>query len=282
MRPSPVLTGSQPVAPGVAGGLAASTLVAGPSRTGNGAAVLPWPSGQALRRRSHCLDEASASPARPVPRRASSAAVTSTTRASSRCSPAPCARSRPPCSAGRSGRRCGPSSRSSPCWSARSAPGSRPTPRSTEAHRAEQLKRLDGVATILAKTAARDTSLLALLAEDAVVSDAARALRARDARGRRRRGGRPRRSPRREPTAAAVGRRRAASCRSRSSPGSWPTRSWPPTSPAAAPAGPRPRRLAGWELLGPLLPLLRVRRRRRLGLHAAARAAPLPRRAAGS
>ncbi|HQR28627.1 MAG TPA: ATP-dependent helicase, partial [Nocardioides sp.] len=31
---------------------------------------------------------------------------------------------------------------------------------SSEAHRAEQLKRLDGIATILAKTAARDTSLL--------------------------------------------------------------------------------------------------------------------------
>ena len=47
---------------------------------------------------------------------------------------------------------------------------------SGEAHRAEQLKRLDGVAMILAKTAARDTSLLNLLAEDAVVSDAARSL----------------------------------------------------------------------------------------------------------
>jgi hypothetical protein len=46
-----------------------------------------------------------------------------------------------------------------------------------EVDRAEQLKRLDGVATILAKTAARDTSLLALLAEDAVVSDAAVSLR---------------------------------------------------------------------------------------------------------
>src|SRR5690606_20756988 len=43
--------------------------------------------------------------------------------------------------------------------------------------RAEVLKRLDGVATILAKTAARDTSLIALLAEDATVSDAARKLR---------------------------------------------------------------------------------------------------------
>ena len=33
----------------------------------------------------------------------------------------------------------------------------------TDAERAELLKRLDGVATILAKTAARDTSLIALL-----------------------------------------------------------------------------------------------------------------------
>ncbi|MGZ5417040.1 MAG: DEAD/DEAH box helicase [Nocardioides sp.] len=48
---------------------------------------------------------------------------------------------------------------------------------SSETHRAEQLKRLDGVATILAKTAARDTSLLALLAEDAVASDSAKALK---------------------------------------------------------------------------------------------------------
>ena len=48
---------------------------------------------------------------------------------------------------------------------------------SSDAKRTELLKRLDGVATILAKTAARDTSLLALLAEDAVVSDAATALK---------------------------------------------------------------------------------------------------------
>jgi len=46
------------------------------------------------------------------------------------------------------------------------------------ATRAEQLKRLDGVATILASTAVRDTSLLALLAEDASVSDAARQYKA--------------------------------------------------------------------------------------------------------
>jgi hypothetical protein len=42
----------------------------------------------------------------------------------------------------------------------------------TEARRASELKRLDGIGTILAKTAARDTSLLSLLAEDASVSDA--------------------------------------------------------------------------------------------------------------
>jgi superfamily II DNA or RNA helicase len=48
---------------------------------------------------------------------------------------------------------------------------------SSEAQRADQLKRLDGIATILAKTATRDTTLLTLLPEDAVVSDAAKSLR---------------------------------------------------------------------------------------------------------
>jgi len=47
---------------------------------------------------------------------------------------------------------------------------------SSVARRAEQLKRLDGIGTILAKSAARDPSLLALLEEDAAVSDAGRAL----------------------------------------------------------------------------------------------------------
>ncbi len=47
----------------------------------------------------------------------------------------------------------------------------------SDAFRAGQLKRLDGIATILAKSAVRDTSLLALLAEDAVMSDAARSLK---------------------------------------------------------------------------------------------------------
>ncbi|MBX3096412.1 MAG: DEAD/DEAH box helicase [Fimbriimonadaceae bacterium] len=46
-----------------------------------------------------------------------------------------------------------------------------------ETERAELFKRLDGVATILAKTAARDTTLIQLLAEDAKVSEAAQELR---------------------------------------------------------------------------------------------------------
>ena len=49
----------------------------------------------------------------------------------------------------------------------------------TEAQRADQLKRLDGVATILAKTAAVSPSLLMLLAEDAEISEDARDLRRR-------------------------------------------------------------------------------------------------------
>jgi hypothetical protein len=47
----------------------------------------------------------------------------------------------------------------------------------TDRQRAEQLKRLDGIATILATTAVRDAGLLALLAEDSGVSDAARSLK---------------------------------------------------------------------------------------------------------
>ena len=45
-----------------------------------------------------------------------------------------------------------------------------------EAQRTELLKRLDGIAMILAQTAARDSSLLALLAEDAVIPEATRSL----------------------------------------------------------------------------------------------------------
>lgn len=47
----------------------------------------------------------------------------------------------------------------------------------SEAERAETLKRLDGVAAILAKTAARDTSLITLLEPTASITDATRALK---------------------------------------------------------------------------------------------------------
>jgi hypothetical protein len=47
----------------------------------------------------------------------------------------------------------------------------------SDAARAEQLKRLDGIATILAKTAARDTSLIALLESDSAPSATAQKLR---------------------------------------------------------------------------------------------------------
>ncbi|PPH22575.1 DEAD/DEAH box helicase [Rathayibacter toxicus] len=47
----------------------------------------------------------------------------------------------------------------------------------SDAQRAEEMKRLDGIATILAKTAARDTSLIALLESEAGVTPAAQKLR---------------------------------------------------------------------------------------------------------
>jgi len=50
-------------------------------------------------------------------------------------------------------------------------------PALTDSERANEQKRLDGLAGILAKTAARDTSLIAMLAEDAQVTPAAKALR---------------------------------------------------------------------------------------------------------
>ncbi len=50
-------------------------------------------------------------------------------------------------------------------------------PNVSSAERQEVLKRLDGLASIMAKTAARDTSLIALLAPEAKVSEAAKRLR---------------------------------------------------------------------------------------------------------
>jgi len=121
---------------------------------------------------------------------------------------------------------------------------------STEALRAKKLKRLDGVATILAKAAARDTSLLQLLAEDARVSDSARAFKATVMRA----GGlEPPEEPAPvAPVAAAPGTKNQVAppsviSRQLSNPFLAPD-----FEATAARTAQRARRLAGWELLEPL------------------------------
>jgi hypothetical protein len=118
---------------------------------------------------------------------------------------------------------------------------------SKETYRAEQLKRLDGVAVILAQTAARDTSLLALLAEDAVVSDAARSL----TRGMLREAGiesAPDEVTRSEPAVATERRVVPQSIVSRQLANPFLAPDFSSVRQSAAPA----RSLASWELLGPL------------------------------
>ena len=123
---------------------------------------------------------------------------------------------------------------------------------STEPQKAEQLKRLDGIATILAKTAARDTSLLMLLAEDAQVSDAARTLRRKmlEAAGLE--------YVEEEPPAPAEGETPAVVER-RVIPQSVISRQLanpfqvPDFEAAAKRLEPKTHRLASWELIGPLL-----------------------------
>ncbi|MFC7406626.1 DEAD/DEAH box helicase [Georgenia alba] len=118
-----------------------------------------------------------------------------------------------------------------------------------EARRATELKRLDGIATILAKTAARDTSLLALLDEHAAVSDAAKSLKEdllRDA---------GLEVPaEEEPQETAP---ETTSAQRQVVPPSVVSRQLAnpflaPDFSAAQKRQARPRRLAGWELLGPL------------------------------
>ncbi len=119
----------------------------------------------------------------------------------------------------------------------------------SDTQRTEQMKRLDGVATILAKTAARDTSLLVLLAEDAVVSESARSLK----RDLLRAAGV---EPPPEPVAPTTPAFAAAATDRQVVPQSVISRQLanpflPPDFSSAKPE-PRPRLLADWELLGPL------------------------------
>jgi SNF2-related domain/Helicase conserved C-terminal domain len=122
---------------------------------------------------------------------------------------------------------------------------------SSQTSRAEALKRLDGIATILARTAVRDPALLALLTEDAVVSDAARLLK----RDMLRAVGiepDPDEIAPTEPAAASAGTERRVVPRSVVS----RQLANPFLAPDFSSARPRtvgPRRLAGWELLIPLL-----------------------------
>ncbi|PFG39841.1 helicase-like protein [Georgenia soli] len=121
----------------------------------------------------------------------------------------------------------------------------------TEARRTEQLKRLDGIAVILAKTAARDTSLLKLLDTDTAPSEAARSLRRQllEAAGVE---VAPEEEPAPEerPTASAASPRQVVPqsviSRQLANPFLAPDFS------SAARLTNQPRRLAGWELLGPL------------------------------
>jgi superfamily II DNA or RNA helicase len=120
----------------------------------------------------------------------------------------------------------------------------------SESQRAQQLKRLDGVGTLLARIAARDTSLLELLAEDAKVSDAARTFKATMMRAA---GLEPPEEPPPAPPAAP-----APGAEKRVVPRSVISRQLanpflaPDFEAAAERQTPRVRRLAGWELLEPL------------------------------
>jgi SNF2-related domain/Helicase conserved C-terminal domain len=116
--------------------------------------------------------------------------------------------------------------------------------------RAEQLRRLDGIATILARIAVRDAALLALLDEDAGVSDAARSLK-RDLL----RAAGVEAAPEEETVAEPAG---DPAVERRVVPPSVTSRQLAnpflaPDFSAPRPVRARPRRLAGWELLGPLL-----------------------------
>jgi hypothetical protein len=124
---------------------------------------------------------------------------------------------------------------------------------SSDARRAERLKRLDDIATTLAMTAVRDPALLALLAEDAIVSDEARSL-ARDVR--RKAGSET--GPETDVDEAPPVEVPAAPTKPRVVPQSVVSRQLAnpflaPDFSAARPSAPRPTPLAGWELLGPLL-----------------------------
>ncbi|UOY02151.1 DEAD/DEAH box helicase [Blastococcus sp. PRF04-17] len=121
---------------------------------------------------------------------------------------------------------------------------------SSAAYRSEQLKRLDGIAAILGRVAVRDSALLALLADDAIPSEGAKERR-RDMLKAVGIEPEPEEPPVVEPAVdPALAERQVVpqSVISRQLANPFLA----PDFEAARPAPARPRRLAGWELLGPL------------------------------
>ena len=121
---------------------------------------------------------------------------------------------------------------------------------STDAQRDGQLKRLDGIATILAQTAAREPSLFHLLDPDAVVSDGTRSIK----REMERAGGlepTPDPEPPAPDAATAVRTERQVTPQSVIS----AQLANPFLTPDLSAVAPRPRtgKLSGWEMIGPLL-----------------------------
>jgi hypothetical protein len=121
--------------------------------------------------------------------------------------------------------------------------------------RGEQLRRLDGIAAILAATAVRDAGLLALLAEDSSVSDAARSLMREMVRDLGIESAPEKSAPTPTPTPTPTP---PASTEPRVVPQTVVSRQLAnpflaPDYSAVPQRAARPRRLAAWELLGPLL-----------------------------
>ena len=121
----------------------------------------------------------------------------------------------------------------------------------SDARRAAMLKRLDGVALILAQIATLDTSLLALLADDAVLSDAARTLARNLQRDAGIDTGQVEIAPPEPPATPATPERQVVprTIVSRQLANPFLAPDFSAARPAAAPAR---RRLVTWELLGPL------------------------------
>ncbi|HJR89156.1 MAG TPA: DEAD/DEAH box helicase [Aeromicrobium sp.] len=116
----------------------------------------------------------------------------------------------------------------------------------TEAFRTEQLRRLDGIATILATSAASEPSLFTLLGDDAVVAPEARAIRAELEEAAGLQAPEPEADESEVPVATKRVVPRAVVSRQLANPFMAPTFT-------EGVQMPQQRRLEGWELIGPLL-----------------------------